>query len=104
LKLLNEHEVEYLLVGGYAVVGFDLPELSPALFLEKDRIIRLGIPPIRIEITTTLSGVSFEQCYAERSVGVLEGIRVNLISLEQLKINKKAAGRYKDLNDLENLP
>jgi hypothetical protein len=84
--------------------GFDVPELTPELFLEEDRVIRMGVPPIRIEITTTLSGVSFDQCYAERRVDVLDGIQVNLISLEQLKINKKAVGRHKDLSDLENLP
>lgn len=136
LKLLNEYQVEYLLVGGYAVgyhgypratadmdiwiamrlenaekmvaalkaFGFDLPELSPALFLKEDRIIRLGVPPIRIEIVTTLSGVDFDHCYIERLIDILDGVRVNLIDLEHLKINKKAAGRYKDLDDLENLP
>lgn len=136
LKLLNEHNVEYLLVGGYAVgyygypratadmdiwiaiqplnavkivtalkeFGFDVPELQPELFLKEDQIIRLGVPPIRIEIATTLSGVSFEKCYAERVVDALDGVRVNLISLENLKTNKKAAGRYKDLSDLEYLP
>jgi hypothetical protein len=84
--------------------GFDVPELLPELFLKENQIIRLGVPPIRIEIATTLSGVSFENCYAERLVDVLDGVQVNLISLENLKINKKAAGRYKDLNDLEYLP
>ncbi len=41
--------------------------------------------------------------HAARQVDVLDGIEVNLISLEHLKVNKKASGRYKDLNDLENL-
>jgi predicted nucleotidyltransferase len=136
LKLLNEHNVEYLLVGGYAVgyygypratadmdiwiaikplnavkivaalkeFGFDVPELLPELFLKEVQILRLGVPPIRIEIATSLSGVSFEKCYAERLVDVLDGVPVNLISLENLKTNKKAAGRYKDLSDLEYLP
>lgn len=64
----------------------------------------MGLPPIRIEITTTLSGVSFDICYANRVIDILDGVKVPLIRLEDLKINKRAAGRYKDLNDLENLP
>lgn len=55
-------------------------------------------------ITTTISGVSFEECYAKKVVDTLDGVKVNLISLKHLKVNKKASGRHKDLNDLENLP
>jgi len=136
LKLLNAHQVEYLLIGGYAVsyhgypratadmdvwvalqpanaerivavlkeFGFDLPELSPELFLKEWQVIRLGVPPVRIELATTVSGVNFNECYAERIADILDGVKVNLISLRHLKINKKASGRHQDLADLENLP
>ena len=136
LQLLNEHQVEYLLIGGYAVgyhgypratvdmdiwvamhpenankliavlkeFGFDVPELSEALFLTPDQIVRMGVPPVRLEITTTISGVEFAECFKERIVDKLDGIDVNLIDLRHLKINKKASGRHKDLNDLDNLP
>lgn len=136
LKLLNAHQVEYLLIGGYAVgyhgyprstvdmdiwiamhldnadrivavlkeFGFDPPELSPELFLKEWQIIRLGVPPVRIEIATTISGVNFSECYAERVSDILDGVEVNLISLKHIKANKKASGRHQDLADLENLP
>jgi hypothetical protein len=136
LRLLNAHEVEYLLIGGYAVgyhgypratadmdiwvavhpanadrlvtvlkeFGFDLPDLSPELFLREWQIIRLGVPPVRIEIATTISGVDFAECYAERVEGVLDGVAVHVIDLENLKRNKKASGRHQDLADLEHLP
>ncbi len=135
LRLLEGNEVEYLLIGGYAVgfhgypratvdmdiwvattpdnaprvvtvlkeFGFDVPELSPELFLTEDQVIRMGMPPVRLEILTSISGVTFEECYAERVVGELDGVPVNLISLRHLKLNKRASGRNKDLNDLENL-
>ena len=74
------------------------------LFLEEDRIIRLGMPPFRIEVLTTISGVSFESCYEQRVLGVIDDVEVNIIDLENLKTNKKASGRAKDINDLENLP
>jgi len=84
--------------------GFDLPELSAELFLTPEKIIRMGEPPIRIEIVTSISGVTFEDCYASRVIDELDGVTVSLIGLIDLKENKKASGRYKDLDDLENLP
>jgi hypothetical protein len=134
--LLNSNQVEYLLVGGYAVgyhgypratadmdiwvaanpqngeklvivlkeFGFNLPELSPELFTDKNKVIRMGVPPIRIELITSIDGVSFAECYMNRVQDELDGEKVNLIDLEHLKINKRASGRYKDLNDLEHLP
>lgn len=84
--------------------GFVLPELTPDLFLQVNKIIRMGIPPMRLEISTGISGVEFEECFAQRVVGELDGIQVNIIDLPHLKVNKKAAGRLKDLADLENLP
>jgi hypothetical protein len=84
--------------------GFDVPGLSPDLFLKEGQIIRMGEPPLRIEIATTISGVKFDECFAERKTEVFDGVPVNIISLKHLKVNKQASGRYKDLNDLENLP
>lgn len=84
--------------------GFDTPDLKPELFLQESSIVRMGIPPMRIEVITTISGVTFEECYSKREEVVIDGVRVNLISLHHLKKNKKASGRHKDLDDLENLP
>jgi hypothetical protein len=66
--------------------------------------VRIGVPPMRIEVLTTISGVQFAACYAERISVVIDGVDVNLISLQHLKINKQASGRYKGLDDLEHLP
>jgi hypothetical protein len=84
--------------------GFNVPELREELFLEQDRIIRMGFPPIRIELLTTISGVQFESCYAARVEASIDGVPVHLISLEDLRQNKQASGRHKDLDDLENSP
>lgn len=136
LKLLNLKQVEYLLIGGYAIsyygypratgdmdiwiainnenaskivevlkeFGFNVPDLSINLFLQENKVIRMGIPPLRLEILTTISGVDFTDCFQERLITKIDGIDINLIGLKHLKINKKASGRFKDLNDLENLP
>jgi hypothetical protein len=84
--------------------GFDVPELSAELFLVPDKVIRMGVPPVRIEVLTTISGVSFDECFRQRTIAEIDGIPVNLISLEHLKINKRASGRLKDLADLDYLP
>lgn len=84
--------------------GFDVPNLSEDLFLKEEQIVRMGVPPIRLEIFTSIPGVHFEECYRERIVDELDGVQVNLLNLEHLKASKKASGRNKDLDDLENLP
>jgi len=84
--------------------GFSQPDLTPELFQQQDKIIRMGVPPVRIEIATGISGVNFGECHKSRVVDVLDGVEVSIIDLPHLKINKKAAGRHKDLDDLENLP
>ena len=83
--------------------GFDSPDLKKALFLKKEKNIRLGNPPLRIEILTSIDGVEFATCYENKKVVTIDNVEINFISLEDLKKNKKASGRYQDLADLENL-
>jgi predicted nucleotidyltransferase len=78
--------------------------ISEGLFLETNKVIRMGVPPVRLEVITSASGVEFNECYSNREVVELDGIPINFISLEDLKKNKSAAGRHKDLADIEHLP
>jgi hypothetical protein len=84
--------------------GFDVPGLSPDLFLDPDRVIRMGHPPLRIEILTSVTGVSFGECYSTRATEEMKDGTPIHFGLEKLKQNKRASGRHKDLDDLENLP
>ena len=84
--------------------GMTEREAFKDLFIEKGKIIRMGVPPIRIEVITGASGVSFDECYLRREVIDIDDIPVNFISLEDLKTNKQACSRYKDLEDLKHLP
>ncbi len=136
LRLLNENNVKYLLIGGYAVsyygyvrptgdmdiwipyerenaekvvqalrqFGFTSNDLTPELFLKPKSIIRMGVPPMRLEVSNYIDGVEFDECYNELELLKLDDLTIPLISLRYLKINKKASGRLKDLNDLEHLP
>ena len=91
------------LVNTMRAFGFDQNSLTDALFLDKDTIVRLGNPPVRIEIMTSVSGVNFEECFKHRKQIKMDEIQVNIIGREDLLRNKKAAGRYKDLADVEKL-
>ena len=83
---------------GFASIG-----LTPEDFLETETIIQLGYPPNRIDLITSLSGVDFKDCYANRESVEMEGVVVDFIDLENLRRNKKSSGRAQDLADLENL-
>lgn len=64
----------------------------------------MGYPPIRIEVISEIDGVEFDKCFADRIIDKIDNVDVNIIDIENLKVNKKASGRLKDLADLENLP
>ena len=83
--------------------GFDVPELTEALFLQKGRIIRMGVEPVRIEILTEISGCDFAECYAQKVETMLDGIPVKIIGLADLIKNKLKSGRLKDLDDARKL-
>jgi hypothetical protein len=133
LKLLNLKKVEYLIIGGYAVVYHGYPRSTGDLdiwisnafenanrtrealeefgfscpidiLLQDNQVLRMGIEPIRIEVLTTIDGVKFADCYSTRVFADVNGVDVSLISLPCLKENKKASGRSKDVTDLEHLP
>ena len=92
------------LVRALNAFGFDVPALQPSIFLIDDQIIRMGNPPLRVEILTSASGVDFDYRFEQRTEGSMGGVQTTIIGLECLKKNKRASGRHKDLSDLENLP
>lgn len=88
-----------------ALREFGMPEkeTTAELFTRPNQIVRMGIPPVQIEIITKASGVEFSACYSRRKVVDVGGLPVNFISLTDLKANKKSAGRHKDLEDFQQL-
>lgn len=84
--------------------GFEAPNVTPELFDNPDLVLRMGVAPLRIEILTNIDGVNFDECAARADVHMVDGTPVPVISLSDLKINKRASGRSKDLDDLEHLP
>ncbi len=83
--------------------GFNLPELRKELFLKKEKVIRMGFPPMRLEILTSIDGVLFNPCYKNRVIADLGELKINFISKNDLLINKRASGRPQDLVDFDKL-
>lgn len=137
LGCLNDHGVEYLLIGGHAVAfhgyvrptqdmdvwiaasqtnaermvaavqsffGGAMKGLAAEGFLDSEQVTRFGVRPNMIEILTKIDGGDFPGAYPRRVLAELDGVRVSVIGLEELKRNKRASGRNKDLADLDNLP
>ncbi len=83
--------------------GFSSDDIAVGVFLQADRVIRMGNPPLRIELLTSISGVEFTDCWLKREVILMDGVPINVIDMDSLKVNKQASGRLKDLSDLEHL-
>ncbi len=83
--------------------GFGGLEITPSDFTAPDQIIQLGRPPHRIDLLTSISGVSIEEAFANRVPAQLDGLPVAFLSKELLIANKRAVGRPQDLADLSEL-
>jgi hypothetical protein len=133
LNSLNKNNVEYLLLGGWAVGIYGAPratadmdvfvavddenleKLLKALcefgaptvpmdhFKEIGKVFRMGRSPIRIEILNQASGIDFQSCYKRRKTIKVDEMVISIISEADLLKNKAASGRDKDIADLRNL-
>jgi hypothetical protein len=83
--------------------GFGSVGLRPEDFESPDKIVQLGLPPVRIDIITSITGVSWEDAWAGRVEGRFGDVLTQYIGRNELILNKKALGRKKDLADLEAL-
>ncbi len=135
LEFFNAHNVEYLVVGGYALAfhgaprytgdidlfvrptrenatrildalkdfGFGTVDVSEDDFALPGTIVQLGYPPVRVDVITKISGVSWEEADAGKVMGRYGSAPVFFIGRTQLIANKRATGRLKDAADIEAL-
>ena len=135
LSALNEHNVQYLVIGGYAVglhsepratkdldvyvrsdeinsqavyralaaFGAPLSGLTPADFNDGRSFFQMGFPPEQVDVLQSIEGVQFDECWGSRIYAVIGTLRVPVISADQLIRNKLAAGRPRDLLDVEEI-
>ena len=83
--------------------GFGSVGLSACDFEKSDRVIQLGVPPVRIDIMTSLTGVSWTAAYKNRVKGKYSDVPVFYLGRHQFLLNKRSIGRKKDQADLEAL-
>jgi hypothetical protein len=83
--------------------GFGSAGLKEEDLKSPDKIVQLGYPPVRIDIITSISGISWDEAFEEREKGNYGNVPVFYIGRNQYIINKRASGRKKDLADLEAL-
>lgn len=83
--------------------GFSPNGAAPDKFLEVGIINGFGREPLRVAILTAPSGVEFDACWERRTEADLDGVRVPVISLEDLLANKIASARPKDIADVDEL-
>ena len=83
--------------------GFESSGLKNTDFISPDKIVQLGVPPVRIDIITSISGVTWEDAFTGRIKGNFDDITVYYLGRDQFILNKRAMGRKKDQADLEAL-
>lgn len=83
--------------------GFGSLGLTEHDFLKDSYVTQLGYPPLRIDILNTISGVEFEEAYANKVSGEVDELKVNFINVNEFIKNKQATGRKKDLGDIASL-
>ncbi len=83
--------------------GFGSLDITPSDLTVEGRVVQLGYEPNRIDLMTSVTGVSFEEAWEDRAPGDLDGIPVNFIGRASLLRNKEATGRARDRIDAEEL-
>jgi len=88
-----------------ALASFGAPSggLTVADLTGGDIVFQIRLIPVRIDVLTSIAGVSFDECWAGRVAANLGGVDVGVIGRADLIKNKRAAGRTKDLADVEAL-
>jgi hypothetical protein len=83
--------------------GFGSLELEEKDFIEAHRVIQLGMPPVRIDLLTSLTGLTWDDAVKGELKGELGGVPVLFLGKEEYIKNKRALGRQQDLADAETL-
>jgi predicted nucleotidyltransferase len=89
------------LVAALEEFGFGGLGISAADFDQAGRIVQLGVPPNRVDLMTSIDGVTFEEVWQSRVEGSYGGVSVAYIGYDALVRNKSASARAQDIADLE---
>jgi hypothetical protein len=101
IRATNENAARVL--AALADFGFAGLSITVEDLIRPDNVVQLGYPPRRIDLLTSIDGVGFEACHAQRQSFIFDGVELPTIGLADFKANKRASGRKQDLADLEAL-
>lgn len=94
----------FKLTKAFSAFSMSVFDMTEKKFLNPNiEVFRFGVPPFRIDLMTSVLGLEFDKAYEHTFVYEEDGLKVNVIQINDLKIAKKTSGRHKDINDLENL-
>lgn len=86
-----------------AAFGAPLHEVTEADFARPGIVFQIGLPPVRIDVLTELTGITFAEAWPERIRAPFGPVEVDVIGRDAFIANKRATGRAKDLGDIESL-
>lgn len=83
--------------------GFPVANLSPEAITDRRRMLEMGVPPVQIHVMSAISGVEWDEAWSGRVEGPLGSHTVPFLGRDTYLRNKRAAGRLKDLADIDAL-
>jgi hypothetical protein len=83
--------------------GAPLHDLTVADLTTPGVVFQIGLPPLRIDILTEISGVRFTPAWSRRVSATFDDVPVQVLGREDFLQNKRATGRLKDLADAQRL-
>ena len=89
------------IIAALADFGFSSLGLTVGDFTKSGKIVQLGVAPVRVDLVTSLTGVSWKQAAAGSRPGDYGDLRVHYLGKKEFIRNKRAVGRKKDLADIE---
>ncbi len=91
------------LLSALAAFGFPASDLTPEAVTSERRMIEMGVPPVQIHVMSAISGVDWPEVWENRVEGSFGARSVAYLGRDTLIRNKRAAGRLKDLSDVDAL-
>ena len=99
LKPTTENAARFL--AALSAFGFPPGNLAPEQIVEPTRIIQMGVEPVQIHVMSAISGVTWDDAWAGRVEARCGSRDLPFIGRAEFIRNKRAAGRLKDLADIE---
>jgi hypothetical protein len=92
------------LVKAFNQFGMPVFDMTETAFLGNEfDVWSIGVQPVKIEIMTSVKGLVFKDAYKESQIYIEDDLQIRFIHLTHLLQAKKAAGRFRDLDDIDQL-